>query len=56
VRQGHHHILGGYQILGREVFMIDQDFGSSLVAEGIADVFEFVADDFEQSFGTGQDV
>ena len=54
--QRHHHILGRNQILGRQVFVIDEDFRAPLVAEGVADVFELVADDFEQPLRARQNV
>ncbi len=54
--QGHHHILRGNQIFRRQVFVIDEDFRAPLIAEGVADIFELVANHFEQTLRAGQDV
>ena len=37
VRQGHHHVLGGDQVLQRQVRVVHQDLGAAGVAELVAD-------------------
>src|SRR5882757_2088978 len=54
--QGHDHILRRDQILRREILVIDEDFSAPLVAEGVADIFELVANHFEQTLRPGQNI
>ena len=56
MRQRHHDILGRNQIFSGEIFVIDQDFRAALVAECVADEFQFLADHLEQPLRPREDV
>ena len=56
MRQRDDDVFRRNQIFGGEILVIDENFGAALVAEGVADVFELVADHFEQPLRARQNV
>ncbi len=56
MRQRDNHVLGGNQIFGGQVLVIDEDLGTALVAERIADELQLHAYHLEQPLGTGQNI
>ena len=56
VREGHHAILGGDQVLGGEVFLRVANFRAPRVAELLGDLGQFLANHLQQALGVGEDI
>ena len=56
MRQRHHHLFLRNQVFVTEIGMILDDLGAARVAEGIANLDQFTANDVEQQFRVCQDI
>ena len=56
VRERHHDVLRLNEVFGGQVKVIQADLGAARIAEQVADLDEFIAHDFGQALGPGEDV